>query len=68
MSKTTQAERLLGALRRRWMTWGDLQALRVSTCPWVRLGESAQRYLRQGERISKRTRADGLVEMRVVKA
>ena len=63
----THTEQLLAALRRRWYTTGDLQALRISTCPWKRLSESAHRYLRAGERIERRTRRDGLLELRVVK-
>lgn len=63
----THTQQLLAALRRRWMTWGDMEALRVTTCPWKRLGESAHRYLKAGERIERRTRADGLLELRVVR-
>jgi hypothetical protein len=63
----THTEQLLQAMRRKWHTWGDLQALRVSTCPWRRLGENAHRYLKSGERIERRTRADGLLELRVVR-
>lgn len=62
----THAERLLVALRQRWMTWGDLQALRISNSPWARLlSEGGIRHLKKGERLERRTRADGLVEMRV---
>ena len=64
----THCEQLLSALRRRWHTWGDMQALRISAHPWKRLGESAHRYLRDGESLERRTRKDGLLELRVVKA
>ena len=65
----TQGEKLIQALRgRRWMTWGDLEALRVSTCPWRRLTEpAAQKALREGERIERKTGADGLLRLRVRK-
>ena len=64
----THTEQLLAALRRKWHTWGDLEALRISACPWRRLSESAHRYLKAGERIERRTRADGLLELRVTRA
>lgn len=63
----THTEQLLAALRKRWLTWGDMEALRISACPWRRLSESAHRYLRDGERIERRTRKDGLLELRVVR-
>jgi len=65
----THAEQLLVPLRRRWYTWGELLALRISNAPWARLlCEGGLRHLREGEEFKRRTRADGLVEMRVVKA
>jgi len=65
----THAEQLLIPLRRRWMTWGDLQALRISNSPWARLlCEGGTKHLRPGEKLARRTRKDGLIEMRVVKA
>lgn len=64
----TQAERLISAIRKApaGMTWGDMEALRISTCPWARLKESGHRYLRDGERIEHKAGPDGLVRVRVV--
>jgi hypothetical protein len=47
----------------RAMTYGDLLALGVSTCPWRRLQE-AERHLKPGERIVRKTNARGLVTFR----
>lgn len=63
----SHAAQLVRALRRRWMTWGDLQALRISTSPWKRLAEGGHLYLKDGERIERKTRPDGLVALKVVK-
>lgn len=66
----TQAERIVSAIRaagRRGMTWGDIEALRVSTCPWVRLAESGHRFLRAGEQIVRKAGRDGLVRVRIVR-
>lgn len=63
----TQAEQLVILLRRRWMTYGDLQATRVSTCPWKRLSESASAFLRPGEQIMRKVGKDGLLRMRVAR-
>lgn len=65
----TKGEQLVQALRGRWMTWGDLEALRVSTCPWKRLAEpSAQKALRlRGEVIERKTGPDNLLRLRVRK-
>ena len=64
----THAEQLIRALRKGWHTTGDMEALRVSQCPWKRLGESGKRFLRPGERIACKTGADGLKRWKVVKA
>ena len=50
----TQAEILVRAIRRKAMTYGDLEALRVSTCPWKRLQEAGHRFLKDGEQIVRR--------------
>lgn len=65
----TQAAQLVAAIRRRraGMTWGEIEALRISTCPWVRLAESGHRFLRAGERIEHRPGKDGLVRVMVVR-
>jgi hypothetical protein len=62
----TQGQTLLQAIRKRAMTYGDLLALGVSTCPWRRLQE-AERHLKPGERIVRKTNARGLVTLRAVK-
>ena len=64
----THAEQLIRALRKGWHTTGDMEALRVSQCPWKRLAEAGHRFLRQGERIACKTGADGLKRWKVVKA
>lgn len=51
MSKTTHAEQLVRAIRRRQHTYGDLLALQVSTAPWKRF----------------RRKSDGLVVFRIVR-
>lgn len=65
----TQAERIVNALRasRGGMTYLEMEALRVSTCPWKRLSEAGHRFLRKGERIVRKTGRDGLVRVAVVK-
>ena len=63
----TQAAELTSALRKRWFTWGDLTALRISNSPWARLLSEGglAKNLRPGEQLAKRIRKDGLVEMKV---
>lgn len=62
----TQAERLFVHLRRKAMTYGDMEALRISSCPWKRL-EDGQRHLKEGEQLVKGANKDGLVTFKVVK-
>jgi hypothetical protein len=62
----TQAEKLIRALRRGWHTYGDLQALRISTCPWVRLNTTGWKYLKSGEYIERKV-IKGLMRLRVVR-
>lgn len=64
--KKQQFLQLLPHLRRRAMTYGDMQALRISTCPWKRLDDQAH-LLPEGEKLVKGTNKDGLVTWRVVK-
>ena len=63
----TQAETLVKAIRRKAMTYGDLESLRVSTCPWKRLSESGHKFLRPGEQIVRKVGRDGLVRIGVGK-
>jgi hypothetical protein len=66
----THAEQLIRALRqsRKAMTYGDLEALRISSCPWKRLSESGHNYLRTGEQLDKYERkGDGLMVFKLVK-
>ena len=63
----TQAEILVRAIRRKAMTYGDLEAMRVSTCPWKRLSESGHLHLKPGERIVRKTGKDGLVRIGIAK-
>jgi hypothetical protein len=62
----TQAERLFVHLRRKAMTYGEMEALGISTCPWKRL-EEGRYLLREGEKLVRGKRGD-LVTWRVVKA
>lgn len=62
----TQAERLFVHLRRRAMTYGDMEALRISTCPWRRLSDGLH-HLKDGEQLVKGVNKEGLTTYRVVK-
>lgn len=63
----THAAQLIQALRNGWHTTGDLEALRISQCPWKRLSEAGHKYLQPGERIDRKTGDDGLLRLRVVR-
>jgi len=65
--KTTQAQKLLSALRRRGHTYMELLQLGVSTSPWKRLAEG-ERYLKPGERLERKKNAQGLTVLRVTRA
>lgn len=64
----TQAHLLVNAIRRRPMTYLELEALKVSACPWKRISESGHRWLKAGEQIVRKTGRDGLVRIAVVRA
>jgi hypothetical protein len=64
----THAEQLIRAIRRKAMTYGELEDMKVSTCPWKRLSETGHRYLRKGEQIVRKTGRDGLVRIGIAKA
>lgn len=59
----TQGRQLIAALKRRAMTYGDMQRLGISTSPQKRIVEA----LRADEQIVKGERR-GLVTWRVIKA
>lgn len=64
----SQCARLIRELRRRPMTYGDLLALRISTCPHKRLSESAHLYLRPHESLTRfRRERDGLVVFKIAR-
>jgi hypothetical protein len=63
----TQAERLIAAIRRRPMTYGEILDLHISTSFWRRLSESGHKYLKPGERIERKAGRDGLLRLRVVR-
>ena len=65
----SQCEQLIRALRRRGaMTYGDLLALKVSTCPHKRLMEGAHLYLKPHEELRRIKRArDGLVAFKIAR-
>ena len=62
--KSTQGRRLIAALKRRPMTYGDMQALGISTSPQKRVMEC----LRDDEQLLKGTDSRGLIRWRVVAA
>lgn len=62
-SKTSQGRRLIALLKRKAMTYGDMQGLGISTSPQKRIAEC----LREDERIVK-ARVNGLVRWRIVAA
>lgn len=60
----TQAQQLIAAIRaskKRGMTYGELQALRISTAPHKRLDESGWKWLRPREILRRKVGNDGLV-------
>jgi hypothetical protein len=70
----TQGERLIDVIRamrshfRRWPTYMDLLRSGVSTAPHKRLFEpSAQRALRQGEKLERGKDAQGRVVFKIVR-
>lgn len=66
----TQAEFLIRAIRAtrsKGLTYLELEMLRASSSPWKRLQESGHRYLRAGERLTKKTGRDGLVRFVVAR-
>ena len=65
----TQAQMIVNAIRRarRGMTYLEMEALKVSACPWKRLSESGHKFLKAGERIVRRTGSDGLVRVQIVR-
>lgn len=60
--KQTQGRRIIAHLKRRAMTYGDMQRLGISTSPQKRVTES----LAEDERIIK-SRVGGLIRWRVVR-
>lgn len=66
-TQMTQAQRIVEAIRSKPLTYGELEALKVSTCPWRRLTESGYKHLKQGERIERKVGEDGLVRIGVVR-
>ena len=60
--KQTQGRRIIAALKRRAMTYGEMQRLGISTSPQKRVAES----LAEDERILK-SRVGGLIRWRVVR-
>lgn len=66
--KQLQYERLFSALRRKAMTYLELQLLGVSTAPHKRLAEGEHTLRERGERLVRGRNRQGLVTFRVVKA
>ena len=67
MTKTTQGDRLIEALRRSWMTYGEMQRLGVSTSPQKRVTETLKRR-RPDLMLLKVKGEDGLIRWRVARA
>lgn len=66
----TQAQRIIQAIRAagsKGLTWGEIQVMRLSTCPWVRVAESGHTFLRKGERLASKPGKDGLLRHMIVK-
>ena len=64
MKTQTQGRRIIAALKRRAMTYGEMQRLGISTSPQKRVAEC----LRDDEQLLKGNGTDGLVRWRVVAA
>lgn len=62
----TQGARLISLLRSRWLTYGDMQRLGISTSPQKRVIETLQR--RPDLKLLKVRGADGLIRWRVARA
>lgn len=62
----TQAEQIIRELRSGWRTWCQLERLWIQA-PWKRLAEAGHKFLKPGERIERKTGADGLIRLRVVR-
>ena len=62
--KTTQGRAIIAILKRRAMTYGDMQALGISTSPQKRVAET----LLPTEQLIKAKNGAGLVTWRVVSA
>jgi hypothetical protein len=62
--KTAQGRRIIAVLKRRPMTYGQMQALGISTSPQKRVAET----LREDEYIVKAKNGAGLLTWRVVSA
>lgn len=66
----TQAAQIIAAIRRarsKGLTYLELEMLRISSSPWRRLSESGHRYLKAGERLTRKTGRDGLVRFVVAR-
>ena len=65
MTKQTQGDRLIESLRSRWLTYGEMQRLGVSTSPQKRVCERLAQ--RTDLTLLKVRGADGLIRWRVAK-
>ncbi len=63
--KQTQGRKLIAMLKRKPMTYGDMQATGISTSPQKRVMEALDL---QREQLIKSTGGDGLIRWRVVAA
>ncbi len=66
MKAVPQGDRLIAALRGAWLTYGEMQRLYVSTCPWRRVMERLQH--RPDLKLLKVRGEDGLIRWRVARA
>jgi hypothetical protein len=62
----TQGDRIISALRGRWLTYGEMQRLGVSTCPQKRVIERLAHHP-DLELLKARGDMDGLIRWRVAK-
>ncbi len=66
MTHHTQGARLISLLRSRWLTYGEMQRLGISTSPHRRVTETLER--RPDLKLLKVRGKDGLIRWRVARA
>ena len=72
MNQQTQAARLVAYIRSygadgEWPTYQQVLDSHISVCPWKRLAESGDKYLRAGERLVRGTDPLGRTTFQIVR-